>query len=328
MNLLAPRHRPIVLAFLGLLVLAVAAGVALPGFLAASHLRSMIVLAAFIGLVGLGQTVVIIGGGIDLSVPWMLNSAAILVTLLAHGENRPLLWAMPLVLALGTLLGAANGLGVAAFGVPPIIMTLASNVILEGAILVHTGGAPTAAAPGWVQFLAVGRIGPLPVVLILWAALASLLSLVLSRTAFGRALYAVGTSAEVARFSGLPIFSTTVAAYAISGLSAALTGVLLSGYSGQAYLGMGDPYLFISVAAVAIGGTSILGGSGHYLGTVAGALVLTVLTSLLPALNLSAGALLVIYGVVILATVSLASESLVELTTELLARRRRGKDAT
>ena len=85
--------------------------------------------------------------------------------------------------------------------------------------------------------------------------------------------------------------------------------MLLTGYSGQAYLGMGDPYLFTSIAAVAIGGASILGGSGHYLGTVAGALVLTILTGLLPALNLSSGALLIVYGAVILVTVSLGSDA-------------------
>ena len=85
-------------------------------------------------------------------------------------------------------------------------------------------------------------------------------------------------------------------AYTLSGFTAALAGMLLTGYTGQAYLGMGDPYLFTSIAAVAIGGASILGGSGHYVGTIAGAFVLTILTGLLPALNLSNGALLIVYG--------------------------------
>src|SRR4029079_3589934 len=100
----------------------------------------------------------------------------------------------------------------------------------------------------------------------------------------------------------------TILTYVLSGMMAALAGMLLTGYSGQAYLGMGDSYLFPSIAAVAIGGASILGGSGHYLGTVAGALVLTILTGLLPALNLSNGALLIVYGAVILTTVSIGSE--------------------
>ena len=127
--------------------------------------------------------------------------------------------------------------------------------------------------------------------------------------AFGRHLYALGTSATVAEFSGVPTLRTTVLAYTFSGFTAALAGMLLTGYSGQAYLGMGDPYLFTSIAAVAIGGASILGGSGHYIGTIAGACLLTILTALLPALNLSSGALLIVYGVVILVTVSLASEA-------------------
>ncbi len=304
------RHRAILVAYLGMILLLLLTSLVAPGFLSASHLRSTVVLAAFIGIVALGQTFVIIGGGIDLSVPWVLNSAAVLMTLAAGGHDAPLVAIVPLLLAAGALVGVVNGIGVALFGVPPIIMTLAVNVILQGAILVSTGGAPTASAPPAIQFLAVGRIGGVPVILLIWALLAAVATLLLARSAFGRYLYAIGSSATVAAFSGVPTLATTVAAYTLSGFAAALAGMLLTGYSGQAYLGMGDPYLFTSIAAVAIGGASILGGSGNYIGTIAGALVLTILTGLLPALNLSNGALLVVYGVVILVTVSLASESL------------------
>ncbi len=310
---LVQRHRAIVLAYLSMLVLLLVTSLFSPGFLAPVHLRSMAVLAAFIGIVGLGQTFVILGGGIDLSVTWILNSAAVLLTLVSQGRDGPLLWAVPLILACGALVGAANGLGIALFGVPPIIMTLAVNVILQGGILVYTGGAPTASASPLIQFLSVGRIGEFPVVVILWIGLASAASLVLSRTPFGRHLYAMGSSPTVAVYSGIPTARTTVVAYMICGFTAALAGMLLTGYSGQAYLGMGDPYLFTSIAAVAIGGASVLGGSGHYLGTIAGAFVLTILTGLLPALNLSNGALLIVYGLVILLTVSLASDALPEL---------------
>jgi ribose transport system permease protein len=311
------RHRAILLAYLGMIVLLLLTGLVSPGFLELAHLRSTAVLAAFIGIVALGQTFVIIGGGIDLSVPWVLNTGAVLVTMMARGQDGPLLWAMPLILAAGALVGAINGLGIALFGVPPIIMTLAVNVILQGGILVYTGGAPTASAPHLLQVLAVGRLGPLPVVVLIWIVLAAAASVLLSKTAFGRYLYAVGTSRTVAEFSGVPVLRTTVLAFTLSGVSAALAGMLLTGYSAQAYLGMGDPYLFTSIAAVAIGGASILGGGGHYIGTVAGALVLTVLTGLLPALNLSNGALLIVYGAVILVTVSLASETMPDLISIL-----------
>ena len=321
------RHRAILLAYLGMGVLLALASVVSPGFLALAHLRTTAVLAAFIGIVALGQTFVVIGGGIDLSVPWTLNCAAVLMTLVANGRDGPLLWIAPLLLGAGALVGAVNGIGVALFGVPPIIMTLAVNVILQGGILVFTGGAPTATAPPLAQFLAVGRIGGFPVILAIWIALAALATVALSRTAFGRWLYALGSSATVAEFSGVPTTLTAVTAYMISGFTAALAGMLLTGYTAQAYLGMGDPYLFTSIAAVAIGGASVLGGSGHYLGTVAGALVLTILTGVLPALNLSDGALLIVYGLVILVTVSLASEAISDLFPDLPRFRRRADSA-
>lgn len=303
------RHRAVLLAYFGMVVLLLLTSLFSPGFLSPGHLRSIAVLAAFVGIVAVGQTFVIIGGGIDLSLPWVLNCAAVLVTLLSGGQDAPLVWVIPFLLAAGALIGMLNGLGVTLFGIPPIIMTLATNVILQGSILVYTGGAPPGMAPGVIQYLAVGRIASVPVVLFIWAALAALAAFLLSKTAFGRHLYALGTSASVAEFSGVPTLRTSVIAYTISGFTAALAGILLTGYSGQAYLGMGDPYLFTSIAAVAIGGASILGGSGHYIGTIAGAFVLTILTGLLPALNLSNGALLVVYGLVILVTVSLASDA-------------------
>jgi ribose transport system permease protein len=307
------KHRAVLLAYLATIGLLLLTTTVSPGFLAGSHLRSIAMLAAFIGIVALGQTFVIIGGGIDLSIPWVLNGAAVFVTLFAHSRNQPLLWAAPLLLAAGALVGTINGLGIAVTGVPPIIMTLAVNVILQGSILISTGGAPTASAPPALQFLAVGRIGGIPVVMGIWALLAVAASILLSNTAFGRYLYALGSSATVAEYSGVPTLRTVVLSYTLSGFTAALVGMLLTGYSGQAYLGMGDPYLFTSIAAVAIGGTSIMGGSGHYIGTIAGAFLLTILTALLPALNLSNGALQVVYGIVILITVSIASDALPKL---------------
>ena len=325
MNSFVARNRLIILAYAGMVVLLLVTAMFSPGFLSASNMRSTVVLAAFVGIVALGQTFVIIGGGIDLSIPWVLNSAAIVMALLCGSQDAPLVWVVPLVLAGGAAIGFINGAGVAWFGVPPIIMTLATNVILQGLILVLTGGSPAPSVPELIKFLAVGRIGPFPVIAFIWLALTLVASLLLSKAAFGRHLYALGTSATVAEFSGVPTARTTVLTYMISGLTAALAGMLLTGYSGQAYLGMGDAYLFTSIAAVAIGGASILGGSGHYLGTVAGALVLTILTGLLPALNLSNGALLIVYGAVILVTVSIGSEIFTGMGSFLRAGNGRGR---
>lgn len=328
MSAFVVRNRMILLAYLGMLAMLAVTGMISPGFLSETSLRSILVLAAFVGIAALGQTFVIIGAGIDLSIPWVLNCAAILMAVLCAGQDAPLIWVMPLVLAGGALIGGINGVGVALLGVPPIIMTLATSVILQGLIVIYTGGRPTPIAPDFIRYLSVGRIGPVPVIGILWAVLAILASLLMSKTAFGRYLYAVGGNATVAEFSGVPTARTRILTYVISGASAALAGMLLTGYSGQAYLGMGDQFLFTSVAAVAIGGASILGGTGHYIGTIAGALVLTILSGLLPALGLSNGALLVVYGAVILLTVSFGSDALVSAWRLLLPQRSPAKRKT
>lgn len=317
LRLTAPS--PIFLAYAAAFLLFVLVSLYSPGFANPSHMATLTTLAAFIGIVAIGQTVVIIGGGIDLSVPWVMNSAALLVTALAHGQNLPLLWIVPLVLFIGCAVGVVNGIGIALLRVPPIVMTMSVNVIAQGLLLIVTRGFPPPLAPPALTFIAAGKLGPVPVMLLVWVVLAAIVVVVERRTAFGRYLYAMGSSRTVAMLSGVPVVRTTITAYAISGLTAALAGVLLTGYSRQAYLGMGDPYLFTSIAAVAIGGVSILGGTGSYLGTIAGALILTILTGVLPIFRLDAGALRIIYGLVILVTVFVSAPPL----RELFRRRRR-----
>jgi ribose transport system permease protein len=318
-------NRSIFLAYGALILLVAVTSFFSPGFLSESSLRSTVILAAFVGIAALGQSFVIFGAGIDLSIPWVLNAAAIIVTFCCRGQNGALIWAVPLVLAAGALVGLINGVGIAILRVPAIIMTLASNIIIQGLVLVLSGGSPPPSTPSLVQFFAVGRIGPVPVIALIWALLTVIATVLLSKTPFGRHLYAVGTNADVSVHSGVPVQRTSILTYVISGLTAALTGILLTGYSRQAYLGMGDSYLFTSVAAVALGGASILGGSGNYLGTVAGALLLTVLSGLLPALNLSSGALLIVYGVIIIVTVSISSDAISGLFAMFAPRRPRGE---
>lgn len=306
---------PILLAYAGTLLLFVGVSLYSPGFASPAHIATIIVVASFTGIVAIGQTTVIIGGGIDLSVPWMLNCAAVMTTALTRSDDTALLWAIPLILVSGAAAGAVNGIGIALLRVPPIVMTLATNVILLGGLFIATRGFPPPPTPQALQYIANGRIGPIPTMALVWAALTVVVLIVERRTAFGRYLYATGDNRDVADLSGVPVARTTIIAYAISGLTAALAGILLTGYAKQSYLGMGDPYLFTSIAAVAIGGASILGGSGSYLGTIAGALLLTILSGVLPIFRLDSGALQIVYGLVILVTVSLASPSLRALLT-------------
>ena len=304
---LTGRNRSIVLAYIIAVVMFLITSAFSPGFASPNHVRELLIEASFIGVVGLGQTFVILGGGVDLSIPWTLNAVASVMTELANEHNGPLAWVLPFVLGLAALIGLCNGIGVAVFGISPIIMTLGMNVIVEGALLIYMVGTQPNKTPPLIVTFALGTLGPVPVDTLIWLGLTVIATILLSRTAFGRRLYAVGTSRMVSEFSGVNVVPVIVGSYVISAVSAGIAGILYTGFIDQAYLGMGEPYLFASVAAVAVGGAPILGGSGHYIGTVAGALILTVLSGLLPILNLDPGALQIIYGVTILLTVGFAT---------------------
>lgn len=304
---LVRRNRPVVLAYVLVIVLAVVGEIITTGFLTISHVDQLLIEASFIAMVALGQSFVILSGGIDLSIPWVLNGAAVLLTLFANGSNAKAAWLTPLLLAGGALVGAANGIGVTILKIPPIIMTLGMSSMVEGALLLYTGGGSGGYAPSSITYVATHRWGPVPVVALVWLAALVVATVVLSRTPYGRRLYAIGLNRRVAVFAGVNVRWDTVAVYVISGVAAALAGIVLAGYVGESYLGMGDPYLFSSVAAVAIGGASVLGGTGNYVGTTAGALVLALLASILPILGFSQSTLEIVYGLVILVAVSLSA---------------------
>jgi ribose transport system permease protein len=275
-----------------------------PGFASADSIASVLVVASFVGLVAAGQTFVVLIGGIDLSVPWILNAAAILMVTSSLGENGRAVWGLILTLGMGSLVGAANGIGVAVFGVPAVVMTLAMNGIMEGLTLGLSSGMTCAAcasyAPTIIQAAVHGHWFGVPLVLVVWLVIAALVSFGLSFTSFGRATYAIGNNARASYLSGVNVTAATIGLYMLSGLFSALAGIMLVGFGGQASLGMGDPYLFQSIAAVVIGGVYILGGRGHYIGVVAGAISLVTLVSVLMAMNMPEYGRSIIYGIVIL----------------------------
>lgn len=276
------------------------------GFASGGNVRQLLVFSAFIGFAALGQTVVVLSGGLDLSVPWLMAFGGIQLSHWA-GDGMPGGVAIALVVLAGALIGLVNGVGVAWLRLPPIIMTLGMGGLVQAYLLslgvLNTGdsGVPQAA-----EAAASDRIGPVPVVALVWLVVAIGIGIVLARSAAGRRVYAVGANDEVARLSGIDVGRVRLAAYALSGASAAFAGVILAGYVGSTYLDIGAPYLFASIAAVIVGGASIMGGRGTYWGTVAGALTLTVLSAMLPLFHLSDAGLKVVYGVVILAGVWLS----------------------
>lgn len=267
------------------------------------YYNSLLVLSSFLLILALGQGAVILTGGLDLSIPWTIGLCGILLAGILNGHDGPLIWALPLVLGVGVLVGALNGVGVAWFGLSPIVMTLAMNSILQGVALLYSQGTPAGfSAPLMRWFMTSKMLGVTPVV-VLVIAFVALSVLLLSRTPFGRRLYALGNSERAAMLSGVNVEHTLIGVYALSGFCAALVGCLLTGFSGQASLGMGDEYLLPSIAVVVVGGTLITGGRGTYLGMVGGVLLLTALQTLLAGTTLPYATRAILFGLVVLGAV-------------------------
>jgi ribose transport system permease protein len=284
--------------FLAAFVLFVISSILVSGFASITNFRVILTLASFVGIAAAGQTVVVLTGGIDLSIPWVMTSGAFLLGDLAH-SNGALTWAIPAVLLYGAAIGAINGLGVAFVGVSPIIMTLAMDTILSGfSYQLNTNLSGN--VPSLISNLSSSHIGPFTIDVFIWAIVGILVFTFLMVTVPGRSIYAVGSNAQVARFSGIRVKATLVIAYSLSGVTSVCAGIIVAGYASQSYAGMGNPYLFTSIAALAVGGVSIYGGFGSYAGVVAGVFIITCLGVLFGAMSLGPAVLDVVYGVVII----------------------------
>ncbi|MFL9966909.1 ABC transporter permease [Paraburkholderia sediminicola] len=267
------------------------------------YLKSLLVLSSFLAVLALGQGAVVLSGGLDLSVPFTITLAGVVLTGMTNGSDIAALWGVPAVLLLGAAIGAINGIGVSVLRISPLIMTLAMNGILQGAALVYDNGAPTGFAPPTIRWLMTGQLLGIPPVIFFLCAFGLLSLYLLHRTVYGRRLFAVGSNPVSAKFSGVPVTKVLILTYALSGLCSALVGVMLSGFTGQAFNDMGDPYLLTSIAVVVVGGTLMTGGRGHYAGMLGGALMLTALSTLLSGSSLPVAARGVVYGLVVLAAV-------------------------
>ncbi|MEM1399325.1 MAG: ABC transporter permease [Pseudomonadota bacterium] len=288
--------------YVGAVVLIAIGSAFFPQVLAASYLTQQLQIAAFLGVLATGATVVILLGHIDLSVPWVLTGAAILSTALV-GSGNPILSALaiPAALAFGALIGVLNGVGVAILRIPSMVWTLAMNSMLLGLAVLNTGGFnPKGEASAIMVGMASGRIAGLPVSFLVWITLCIGLAIFMQRTAFGRYLRSIGFNEKATFLSGVMTPSVVFFAFALAGICSALGGVMLAGYANQAYQSMGDPFLLPTIAAVVIGGTSILGGRGGLVGTVGGALFITLLTSLLSVMQIGDAWRNIIFGLIIL----------------------------
>lgn len=272
-------------------------------FITWGQLSNTFLFAAPLGLIAAGQTLVMLTGGVDLSVGYTATAGAFAISW--QGSNGTPT-ALLIGLGIGAGIGLANGVGVGILKVNPLIMTLGTSAVLFGFLSIYAGTGFEKTIPPLVDTLGRARFWDyLPADLLLWACVAAVIILGLKYTGFGRVLYAVGDNPVASRLAGVRTWQVLVTVYALCGLLSALGGMLLLGFNGNPDLNLGAPYLLPSVAAVVIGGTSILGGWGGYGGTILGALILTALGSLLTILNAEEWQRQVIYGSIIIGLTAL-----------------------
>jgi len=271
-------------------------------FLSPEYLLQQLKVASFLGVIATGMMLVILLGQIDLSVPWVVTTGAMMAcAVAAHGTTGAVI-AIPCGILCGAAIGLVNGIGVAYLRIPSMIITLATNAVAQGLMVAYTGGfSPQDAASKAMRYLATGNFVPgLPNAVLVWAVIGGAAIWMLSRTTFGRAIYAIGNRERAAYLSGIDTRRVTMLAFAMSGGLSAFGGVLLAGYASKAAQSMGDAYLLPSIAAVVLGGTHILGGRGSYLGTVAGVVLITLLQSILSVMQITEAGRQLIYGGVII----------------------------
>ncbi len=296
----SPRTQRVLLSYVILLAIYVCCVAVSRDFLTWSTMRLQLVQATFIGLITIGETFAILIGQIDLSVPWTITLSAVLGTNLSalYGHQ----WvAFAVVILIGGAVGLLNTLGVYVLRVHSLIWTLSVNLLLQGVALIYTNAvAPTTHIPALARFLALGSVSGVPMAFVVWAFFSALTILALTRFRFGRYIYAIGNRQTTALLSGVPLGRVHALVFVLSGLGAAFVGLMLSGYSSQAYLGMGNDYLLPPIAAVVIGGTRLSGGDGGYFGSIAGALTVVFLQAMLITLNVSEGSRQVVFGAILL----------------------------
>jgi ribose transport system permease protein len=277
-----------------------------PGWSSRSTIISMLVIAALLGMAGAGQTIVVLGGGIDFSVGSFITAGAVFITELPSVDHWPVWAAIAFAFAVALAGGALNGYLSDRFRIEPLVVTLGVGALLTGVLTGWTAGAVNGAPPNWTSTV-VSDISAtfglaIPPVVLIWVVLAVVLGAVLARTRAGRSLYLNGTNPRAAKLALVRTRTTWITGFVVSAVIATFVGILLAG-DGGGNLSIGDPYLFEALTAVIVGGT-MFGGRGDYWRTVLGALIVTVVTYLLEAHNYSDGVQEMVYGVLIMIVVA------------------------
>jgi len=295
--------RPLVVAIILIAVL-LAFGEALsPGFASPTQILRLLIVASVMGIVAAGQNLVILGGreGIDLSVGGIVSLAAIVAGNVMNGADGGILPAVLASIAVGALIGLFNGLGITLLRIPPLVMTLGMLGVLQGLLVVIRNGMPSGqAAPALASFVTQPFLLGLPGIIWLWIAIGLFMAFLLKRTVFGYRIYAIGSNEQTAYMAGVPVKTIRVGLFMLSGAFAAVAGFCLLGYSGSSFANVGEQYMLPSIIAVVLGGTPLAGGKGDYTGTMAGAVLLVVLQSILTTIHIDESGRQMVFGTTLL----------------------------
>jgi ribose transport system permease protein len=261
-----------------------------PGTSGWRSITSILVLASFVGLASAGQTFAALLGGLDLSIPAVIGMANVFVCELTGARGWPFVFAAGLLVLIAAVIGAFNGFVSKRFGIHPLLITIGVGAILTGLVraIGPNGGKATAAPPA----------------VLLWLLAAILIGLLLTRTSFGRHIYATGSNPRAADLARVDTTAVWMGAFALSSVFAAITGIMLAGFADQGAMTLGDPYLFLTIACVVLGGTTLQGGRGDYWRTVLGTLILTEFTLLFNGLNVDSTTLQILLGIVMMVVVA------------------------
>ncbi len=287
---------------IGLVILCAVLWALTPHFLTVSNLLNIAQQTSINAIVAAGMTFVILSGGIDLSVGSIVAiSGVVLGTLLQDGHTVAL--AVSGALLIGVTAGALNGALISVGGLPPFIATLGMMSVARGAALVFTGGRPGSGFDEGFRWVATGSVGPIPAPVIVTVVVYAVAHVVLTRTTFGRYVYAIGGNEEATRLSGVAVRFHKTAIYCVSGVMSAIAAIVLTARLNSAQPIAGMMYELDAIAAVVIGGTSLMGGEGSLGGTLVGALIMGVLRNGLNLLGVSSFVQQIVIGAVIVGAV-------------------------
>lgn len=276
--------------------------------LSLSSLSGVATSASFLAVVSIGQMFAVAtgGGNVDLSIPSVITLSAFATMIVSGGSDIGLLAALPVILAIGLITGAANSLLILKLRVPAIIATLAVGYVLDTATLLANRRFTTFAISPVLRALTSAKPLGVPAILILAVALTAATALLIGRTGYGRTLMAVGQNETAAHLAGARVGRITTIAFLLSGVLATIDGALLSAHAGGAFLEMGRPYLLQSVGAVVVGGTLIFGGAATALGTLLGSVLLVLIVTTMQIAGLPGGVQDMVQGAVIITVLAAA----------------------